>query len=257
MSDRPRFILRFWPTAATVVGLALLLSLGTWQFGRYLEKLDLEEQREARRDEAPLEIESLADFEERAEPYSKVVLRGQLDPDFTFLFKHRVHDGEPGYWLGGVLRFADGKGAALVNRGWVHREEARSIAQQPASTDTGHFMGMVHTPPEIVADKRMREKLDSGALDLRGEVTEWDTYDLEAITDALPMPTPTPPNIVVLGPEHTQHPYPVATYDYVTEPYLTSERHLGYAVFWYATGLALLGMYLANGFGYLGVPRRS
>lgn len=251
-----RFQLRFWPTLGTLVGLAILISLGTWQLTRYLEKLDLEAQRSERLDEDIVEVESLDAFEANAGAYNAVAVRGRLDPRYTFLFKHRVHDGKPGYWLGGVLRFAEGDGGVLVNRGWIHREHAAEVATQAPPTQTRTYLGLVHAPNRIVADAATRQALEAGEVELQNNVVEWDTYDLEAIADALPYETPADPMIVVLGPEHSREPYPVASFDYVTEPYLTSERHLGYVLFWYATAVALLSMYLAAGFGYLGSSRR-
>lgn len=251
-----RFQLRLWPTLGTVVGLSILISLGTWQLSRYLEKIELEAQRSERLDEDIVEASSLADFEAGAGAYNAVAVRGQLDPRYTFLFKHRVHDGKPGYWLGGVLRFAEGDGAVLVNRGWVHREHIDEIANREPPANTRVYLGLNHAPNRIVADTAMRQGLASGAVELQDAVTEWDTYDLEAIAGALPFETPDDPSIMVLGPDHSRDPYPIASFDYVTAPYLTSERHLSYVLFWYATAIALLAMYLGAGFGYLGSKRR-
>ena len=39
--------------------------------------------------------------------------------------------------------------------------------------------------------------------------------------------------------------------------YMTSQRHLGYAIFWFATAIALLAMYLANSTGHLGYGRQN
>jgi surfeit locus 1 family protein len=254
--DRGRFRLRFWPTLGTFVGLVLLVSLGTWQLTRYLEKVEIEAERDVRLDESLVKADSLADFRENASPYNAVALRGELDPDHTFLFKHRVHEGSPGYWIGGVLRFAKGDGAVLVNRGWVHREDAREFAKEPPPGGEQTYVGVVHVPERIIADPPTRDALERGELVLARDVTEWDTYDLEGISEALALPHPGEPTIVVLGPDHSRHPYPIASVDYVTEPYLTAERHLSYVVFWYATAIALLSMYLAYSFGYLGSFRR-
>jgi cytochrome oxidase assembly protein ShyY1 len=254
--DSRGFRLRFWPTLATFVGLVLLVSLGTWQLTRYFEKVEIEAERDVRLDEALVQVDSLADFQKKASPYNAVALRGELDPNYTFLFKHRVHDGRPGYWIGGVLRFAQGDGAVLINRGWVHRKDARDFAQNPPPVGEQTYVGVVHAPERIIADPPTRDALTTGTLDLARDITEWDTYDLESISEALTLPHPNEPTIVVLGPDHSGHPYPIASVDYVTEPYLTAERHLGYVLFWYATGIALLSMWLAYSLGYLGSYRR-
>lgn len=255
-TDRRRFRLRLWPTLGTLVGLAMLVSLGTWQASRFVEKLDVEAERDQHLGDEPIEVRSLADFEQRAASFRPVILIGELDPDYAFLFNHRVHQGTPGYWLGGVLRFVDGDGAVLVNRGWVHRDQATQAAKKAPPGGVDGYVGLVHVPRRVVADTHMREQLDSGRATLQGEPTEWDTYDIEAIANALPHSFPEQPTIVVFGPDETVHPYPVASFEHVTAPFMTSERHLGYAVFWYTTALALLAMYLAAGFGYIGSRRR-
>ncbi|MFW5967894.1 MAG: SURF1 family protein, partial [Persicimonas sp.] len=236
-----RFRPRLWPTLFTLLGLAILLSLGTWQAGRYFEKLEIEEERDRWAEKDPIEIGSLSEFEARAEPFRRVELRGRLDADRTFLFKHRTHDEKPGGWIGSVLQFEEGDGAVLVNRGWVHRERFDEIGDRAPPDEPATYVGLVHQPDDIIADDQMRRRLDEG-LELDEKITEWDTLDLTAISSALPYKAPDTPTIVMLGSEHSEEPFPIASHEYVTEPYLTSERHLGYATFWYTTALALLAM---------------
>ncbi len=250
--DRPKFQTSFWPTAATLVGLAILLSLGTWQFGRYRQKLRLEAERHQRMKGDPVRVDSLAEFKKKTGPFQPVVLRGHLDPHYTFLFAHRFHNGKPGYWIGGVLRFESGKGAVLVNRGWVYIQDAKRFARTPPSDKPQIFEGLVDQPEQIIADTDMRKRLAAGKVVLENHSTDWETFDLKAVSDALPFDMPDQPTVVILGPKHSGNPYPVASFDYITHPYLTSERHLSYATFWFATAIALLSMYLAAGFGYLG-----
>ena len=251
-SNRPTFRTSFWPTAATLVGLAMLLSLGTWQYSRYRQKLRLEAERHQRMKGDSVRVDSLAAFDKNTGPFSPVEVRGHLDPRYTFLFAHRFHNGKPGYWIGGVLRFDSGKGAVLVNRGWVHVRDAHEFVKTPPSDTTQVFEGLVDQPERIIADDDTRKELAAGKIHLDGQVTEWETFDLKAVSDALPFDMPPKPTVVILGPKHSGNPYPVASFDYITHPYLTSERHLSYAVFWFATAIALLSMYLAAGFGYLG-----
>jgi cytochrome oxidase assembly protein ShyY1 len=254
-----RFRPRLWPTLGTLVGLSILIALGSWQTMRYFEKLELEAQRAARLDDEPIRVDSFEEFKARAQAYSPIEVRGHLDPNYVFLFKHRTHNGRPGYWLGGVLRFAQGPGALLVNRGWVARDEALALAAKPPESGTEIYSGLVYQPERVIADEGTRANLKSGQITLKtsadAEPVEWETYDIVGIANALPMPTPSTPTIIVLGPEHSGHPYPVASLDYITKPYLTSERHLSYAIFWFSTAIALLAMYLANALGYLGSGR--
>ena len=251
-----QFRLRFWPTLGTVVGLTMLVSLGTWQFSRYQQKHGQEAMRDQRIDAQPQDVSAVDDL---PGSYSKVRLHGSLDSDHLILFKHRTQEGKPGGWLGGVFRLEDG-GAVLVNLGWIHREYYDDLSTDVLTGFPTTLSGLVHQPARIVADDDLRARLtDRGGLP-EAEVVEADSYDLEAVQNALDTRTTDPPAIVVLAPEHARRPYPQASYDHVTQPYLTAERHLGYSVFWYMTGLALLGLYLAYGFGYLGgrtMPARS
>lgn len=257
MAPKPSFHFRFWPTVGTLVGLAIVVSLGTWQLTRYLAKLEIEAERDARLEKPPARIDDLTDVDPDALNYRRVRATGRLDPAYTFIFKHRTHEKRPGVWLGGVLRLGDG-GALLVNRGWVHVEHAEALAATPPRGDAQTFEGLFHVPPRIIADEAMRQRLEAGEAGLTDEPTAWDSVDLTAIYDALPYETPDQPAVVMLGPAHSGEPYPIAGYDTVAEPYLTSDRHMGYVVTWYGLALALVGMYLAYGFGYLGsFGRRS
>lgn len=258
MSEREKlqFKPKLWPTLGTAVGLAMLLALGTWQTVRYFEKREIEAERAAHVDDARIQVDSFAQFQQKARSYSPIEVRGHLDPDYTFLFKHRTHNGgQPGYWVGGVLRFAQGPGALIVNRGWVHRDSAAELAAIPPSSDTQTFTGLVYQPQRVISDDDTRAQLKSGEIQLKNTPetlpVEWETYDLSGIAQALSIETPATPTILVLGPEHTRYPYPIASLEYVTQPYMTAERHLGYLTFWYLTALGLLGMYFANALGLL------
>lgn len=253
---RGRFRPRLWPTLATLLGLLILGSLGTWQTSRYFEKSRSELQLDANIDQTPLIIASLEELEQNAAPFLPVEIRGKLDPDYTFLFKHRVHDGKPGYWLGGILRFESGQGAIPVNRGWLPRERAHQLAERPVDQTTQTFHGILYQPERIIEDAETRQKLSQNEDPLRvtsdAPPVEWETYDITGVQNSLPFPTTNNPTMLVLDPSHSGRPYPIASLDYITKPYLTAEQHGSYAVFWFTTGLALLAMYLAAAFGYLG-----
>ncbi|MGM0557144.1 MAG: SURF1 family protein [Myxococcota bacterium] len=243
-----QFRLRLWPTLGTLIGLSLLMSLGTWQFSRYQHKNELEQLRDDRLDAAP---KVAASVEELPDNFTRVEIEGQLDQDHLFLFKHRTDDGKPGGWLGAVFRLEEG-GAVLVNLGWVHRENYDRLSHDLLERYTPPLNGLFHQPARMVADDALRARLSNADALPDGELVELDSYDLEGLQRAYDAPMPDVPSIVVLGPDHAKQPFPRASFEHVTQPYLTAERHLSYAVFWYVTGLALLGMYLAYGFGYLG-----
>lgn len=254
-----RFNPRLWPTLGTVVGFILLVGLGTWQTDRYFDKLEVEAERAEHVHDDPVTIDSFEQFVENANPYSPVLVQGSLDPDYVFLFKHRARNSQPGYWLGGLVRFARGPGVLIVNRGWIPLKAAKDPAIHEPDPGPQNFKGIVYQPKQVIADDDTRASLKSGKLQLKmtpaDKPVEWETYDIAGISEALHLKTPTPPTVLVLGPDHTEQPYPIASLDYVTKPYMTSERHLGYATFWFLTALGLLAMYFANAFGVLSSGR--
>ena len=247
-----------WPTIATICGLALLVSLGTWQTSRFLTKRDREAKREERTTQPPIEIDSLAQFEREENDKRRAKVRGELDTSTTIAVKHRHYNGDPGVWILQPLHLAAGDGVVLVNRGWIpfehHRTRLDEYGNDPID---GPLSGLVHRLPQVIDEKDNRRKIEAGKLEVEGTTTDWDTVDIPAMYDALSADTPDAPVYLVLDETHTTGRYPIASVSHVIEPYLTSGRHLSYALFWYAVALALLGLYLAAGFGALGSYQRG
>ncbi len=244
---------RLWPTLATLLGLAILLALGTWQLGRYQEKLKMEAQRDARATLEPLPITSLDAIDAQAHGYRLLRITGTLDNARSVLFKHRQLRGRPGYWLATPLVLEGGQAAIIVNRGWLPRAEAEDVAQrliaEPATQAT--YTGLLHVLDQNIPDEPKRASLKQGALTLEGQLTQWSSYDLEAIQGALPYRTPAQPMALVLDASHSGDPLPISSVAYLTTPYMTSDRHLGYMAFWYTTALMLVGMYVGAAFGLI------
>lgn len=255
--DSKTFEMGLWPTFWMLVGLAMLLSLGTWQTSRYLDKKQRETLLEQRAAEPTLEVDSLESLDPDEHAQRSVRLRGEVGTETNLVIKHRTYNGDPGVWVLQPFEFADG-GTILVNRGWFPFEMARENLDELADSPIrGEPTGLLHRLPKVVADDEQRQKLDGAQPDLAGRTTEWETIDVESMYEHLPAPTPESPLLVVLDETHTGERYPIATTDHVTEPYLTSGRHLSYALFWYAVAIALVAMYLAAGFGALGSHRRG
>ena len=233
------------------------MSLGSWQTSRFLEKKERETVRDARLQKPPAEIESLEELLAEDHAYRKATLRGRLDTSTNILIKHRHYEGNPGSWLLQPLRFAEGDGVILVNRGWLPFQKANEAIDEYATADAEAYTGLIHRLPKVVADEDNRKAVAAGKLTVAGQTTRWDTIDVTTLYDALSAPAPDEPLLLVLDEKHSGAPYPRASYDHVTEPYLTSGRHLSYAAFWFAVALALAGLYLAAGFGALGSHKRG
>jgi surfeit locus 1 family protein len=230
-----------------LIGLGLLLVLGTWQYLRFEEKSEFEQLRDARLELPPTAV-SGAELTRHENDYRVVELAGTFDPSHIFLFKFRVRDSVPGYWMGQMLRTNDGS-SVLINRGWVPREGGEDIAREQVASGPTTLQGLVFTPEQVISDDTTRAELSN--RDTVPEITYWNTYDISGIYDAMGVEIDRP-SIVIASSVHSGSPYPVASYDYVVAPYLTSEKHLGYSVTWYTLAGALILMWVAYGFGYLG-----
>lgn len=106
-----------WAVGLTALGLAIFVSLGYWQLGRAQEK-------QARFDAFMSGSEDIVDatglgFDELAR-YQRVRLRGRYDATRQILIDNMPSAaGRPGYRVLTPLERADGRGWVLVDRGWV------------------------------------------------------------------------------------------------------------------------------------------
>jgi surfeit locus 1 family protein len=116
---------RFWPTAATVLGVAVTVALGNWQLDRGAQKRELKARFETQAAQPPIHVgvEAL-----RAEDMDlrRAETRGVFAPQYTILIDNRIHRGVPGYHVVMPLKVEGSDRYVLVNRGWVARPALRS-----------------------------------------------------------------------------------------------------------------------------------
>lgn len=133
MTFRPKF----WPTVMTVLMLAVLLGLGTWQVQRYGWKTDLIDKLQARATSAPIalpaDVVDLAALE-----FQHVHVAGTFLHDKEMYLIGRTLHGSPGLHVVTPLRRADGKGYVLIDRGWIPFER-----RAPATRAAGQIEGDV------------------------------------------------------------------------------------------------------------------
>lgn len=244
--------LRLWPTLGAILGLSILVSLGTWQLNRYQYKLSLEQLQHHSAKLPALTLTNLEQLSPKTHNYRQVTVRGTFLNSYTVLFKHRQHDGHPGYWIATPLVLEGTQQALLVNRGWLPRERvalANEIAQAKATPET--LTGLLHIPDRIIADSRTRAQLKAGQPLIQDAPRQWSSYDLSAIQEHLPAKGPKQPTILVLDAQHSGDPFPIASSEHLTKPYMTAERHLSYLIFWYSMAVVLLAFYGAYTLGFL------
>jgi len=121
-----------WPyLVLTIAACALFVALGRWQWSRGEHRAA--QWREFAASEAPGEVARDATAAELAAlpRFTRVRLRGELDPVHQFLIDNISNEGRAGYEVLTPLRLADGS-AVLVDRGWVpgsgYRERLPDVA---------------------------------------------------------------------------------------------------------------------------------
>lgn len=243
------FKLRFFPTLATIIGFSLLMGLGTWQANRYSEKREIEELRDARRDLPPVQLRNLSQFEEPAHNYRMVEAHGQLRNELSMVFKFRTHNAKSGYWVVTPMNVEGGH--VLVLRGWVPVHISPADLRFP--DNVSQIRGLLYAPDRIISDEAGRASFKEI---VPNSWPAWNTFDLDAAYDALSGTRPKDPLVLVASETPDGIEWPMATLDHIMEPYMTSEKHMGYSITWYTLGACLVGLWLANAFGVLGAPRR-
>ena len=119
-------------TLLTLLGVALFILLGRWQWHRAGEAEALQRAFAAGGTRLALPAGSTAALPR----YSDVQVRGSYDSEHQFLLDNMSHAGEPGYEVLTPLRLTDGR-ILIVNRGWIPLTQSRrqlpDVSVQPTS----------------------------------------------------------------------------------------------------------------------------
>lgn len=221
-----------WPPLITVVGVLLLLALGTWQMQRLFEKNALIQRIEAQMASPPVPLPRSA-IDPATWEYRKVNLVG------TFLHDSEIHlatigaNGRPGYRLITPLLRNDGL-PVLVNRGWVPQ-----ALKEPAARPSSQPVGIVHLEGQV-AGIRPKSRF-TPANDLPGNV--WYYADLEEMALATGLGDHMPVMIMARAPADSGA-YP-GDYPQISPAMrMPPNNHLVYVITWYALALGLAGVFL-------------
>jgi surfeit locus 1 family protein len=225
-----------WPAVATLVGVAFLIGLGTWQMRRLAWKEGLIGAIAERTHAPPV---ALATVEARAaeggDPeYARVTVDGWFLNDHELYFYAFDESLGPGYHVLTPMKRADGS-IVFVNRGFVpldRKDPATRAAGQP-SGDV-EIVGLVRAPQP--------PKLFTPDNDPAKNIWYW--YDLPAMTAAalaggdarvVPLIVDAEANPALPGG------LPKGGVTRVELP----NRHLEYALTWYGLAAALVGVFVA------------
>lgn len=222
------------PALAALFFAGLTFWLGQWQLGRAEEK----RAKQAAFDvAAALPAVDIAALPVQAAPFSRVRVSGHFDPAYQIYLDNRLRQGQPGYHV--IVPLAYPGGVVLVNRGWLAAAKDRAIRPDAPLTSAPVTLEGLLVP----AQSRYLELSDKGAtgpvwqnLSL-ARYREW--YHAKQRGDL--------PDRMLL---QTSPAGDGLARDW-PRPDMGIERHLGYAVQWFAMTAAICALY-----AYYGLWRR-
>ncbi len=237
--------------------LAVLLALGTWQAGRFIDKRERFDAMEERLPLAPVRVSTARELEQEDLAWRRVELTGgEWLPSATAGIARRFYKNRPGYWVLTPYRFEDGS-VAFVQRGW----SPEPVWKDAAGEDLAGYpaIGLLQPLGEVNPDVVARAALEAGEFDI-WRTPEIGEPDLEVLYDALQVDDARPTVLVVLGEDYAevrgeQPPIPDVTH--LTQPYLTPMTHFGYAFLWYGAAVLLCWLFWAGWTGRLDPSYRA
>ena len=218
------------PTLVVALLLPLLVSLGFWQLSRGAEKSALLQTYAERRAAEPM---ASTELQYTADPaFRRVRLHGRFDAEHSLLLDNSQRNGRVGVEL--LQPFHDQTSGLwlLVNRGWLPWPERRIPVQfktpaEAVSLDAWVYVSpgapfQLHADPATATWPKLITAVEPTSL--------WKTLNREGFAFELRAET---------GPATYQADWPVVA----TGP----EKHIAYAVQWFAMAIALFGLYLYLG----------
>lgn len=217
-----------WAVVVTLIAVGLLVALGNWQLDRAAEKRTLQGQRRAWTEAAPLNINELDGGTADAR-FRPVVAEGQYLTDRQVLVDNQIHQGAAGYRVLTPFVVSDWPWLLLVDRGWTAAPAVRAHVPDPA------------VPQEVVRLRGVLDRPPSMALRLGNSVVARDgwplvlvDFDVEAVERRLQARVF--PLTLRLLPDQ---PGVLIEPQWAVDEF-GPERHLGYAVQWFALAAAVV-----------------
>lgn len=216
-----------WKLAVlALIMIGFLLRLGFWQLHRAHEKQHMLDMYHARIANPPIPFNHLNQTQDLQ--YHRTTITGRFDNQHTFLLDNKIYKGQVGYEVFTLFQPDNMQTAILIDRGFLPNTRSRSElpAVRPI-VGTTTITGMLNQPPgyvkygQITPDKLIVWPLRIEYLNL----TEIEPFLNRSVY----------PYIVNLTPNDPAA-YPIE-WQVVS---LSPERHLGYAVQWFALALTLL-----------------
>lgn len=222
-SLRPRLA----PTLVLLVLLPLMITLGFWQLDRGAQKQQLLDTWAAHREAAPMlgtDLSTLADPD-----FRRVTLRGTFDPDHTLLLDNRQRDGQVGIEL--LQPFHDQPSGlwVLINRGWLPWPDRRTPPTYTTPSQPLTLQAWIYVAPGSAF--QLGDAAPTGQwprlVTAVEPATLWTQLGRTGFVQELRLDP---------GPAAYRLDWPVVN--------MGPEKHLGYAVQWFAMSSALVVLYL-------------
>ena len=221
-----RFSPGLLPTLIVLILFPGLLSLGFWQLGRGAEKREMLSQYAERRAAEPVSPAQILYSEQPA--WRRVRIQGRFDPEHSVLLDNAIRDGMAGVEL--LQPFLDHASGLwlLVNRGWLPWPDRRVSPTFSTPGQPLELNAWIYEKP----GKTFRLRADAPALSWPRLVTsiEPEALWLELGREGYPHALRLEP-----GPAANRVDWPVVA--------MAPEKHVAYAVQWFALAAVLLVLY--------------
>ncbi|MES2017770.1 MAG: SURF1 family protein [Pseudomonadota bacterium] len=233
---RYRFRFRAIPFVATVLVVALGISLGQWQDRRAAEKIALQAKLTARGNAAPLVIAAEPVTASDAE-YRTVSVAGEFVTDWPLFLDNRPQDGKVGFYLVMPFKIAGSARHVLVARGWLPRFNGEHDRLPEFATPSGT---VIVTGVAKTGLGKVMQLGDAAAIKPR------------AILQNLTVAQFADASKLDVQPFFIEQTAPAADDDKLARnwpaPALGVEKHQGYAFQWYALALMAFLFFVFTGF---------
>jgi surfeit locus 1 family protein len=220
------------PALVVLVLIGLLISLGTWQLDRADQKREISREMHERQESSPSRLPlEVADPESLR--YRRVKLAGRFEGSRQFLLDNQMHLGTVGVNVLTPLRLSGRDEVVLVDRGWLPWGADRSrLPEVAVGPETVSLVGTVYVP--------YGEGFRIGGMDSGGG--DWPTLiqylDFDRISALLGYPV-LPMTVRLESPAEAGY-----ERNWVNPP-ANPQRHISYAIQWFALAAVLLVIYLA------------
>jgi surfeit locus 1 family protein len=137
--------LRWLPTLAVALAVALFVGLGLWQLERAAEKREMAAELVARSQLAPYVLSSLQTSPEPLR-HRRLTATGRFEADGQILIENRRQGGRIGFHVITPLHIAGSDVRVLVNRGWISADAQGRPAPAPVPEGAYTVTGEAHIP---------------------------------------------------------------------------------------------------------------